>query len=184
MQTKKKTSQLKNQENKAFSHWDEKGETKMVDVGGKKTTSRLARARAILKPSALFPKNWEESFSKGNPWPKGNPWEVAKIAGMQAAKKTSTLIPLCHPLALNHIELKMHWKENQNLFFLECTVKTEAKTGAEMEALVGVSIAALTFYDMIKAVDPFCTVQTLGVYKKTGGKSGKWMNPALEWGDF
>ena len=137
----------------------------MVDVSSKATTKRQAQASAfvLLKPTVLeaLPQN-----------PKGNPLEVARLAGIMAAKKTSDLIPMCHPLPLSHIDVALRLCENGVTITSEVT--TTAATGVEMEALVAVSVAALTVYDMCKALDKGIEIREVVLQSKTGGKSGDY----------
>jgi len=137
----------------------------MVDVSGKSQTRRLAEASAFvkLKPSVLkaLPRN-----------PKGDPLEVARVAGMMAAKRTAELIPMCHPLPLSHIDVTLRLCENG--VAITSQVITQAATGVEMEALVAASVAALTVYDMCKALDKGIEIQSVALERKTGGKSGDY----------
>jgi cyclic pyranopterin monophosphate synthase len=150
---------------KRLSHYDSTGRARMVDVSSKATTKRQARASAfvVLKPAVLkgLPRN-----------PKGNPLEVARLAGIMAAKKTSDLIPMCHPLPLSHIDVALQLCENGVTITSEVT--TTATTGVEMEALVAVSVAALTVYDMCKALDKGIEIREVVLESKTGGKSGDY----------
>ena len=135
----------------------------MVDVSAKQTTQRTARAHAFVKicPSVLkkLPEN-----------PKGNPLEIARIAGVMASKKTSELIPLCHPLMLSHADVDVR-VETKGVRIVS-TVSTNGQTGVEMEALTAAAVAALTVYDMTKALDKSIEIQDLYLLEKTGGKSG------------
>ena len=146
-----------------LSHYNAAGEASMVDVGGKPETRRTARAHAFVKMSgevlAALPAN-----------PKGDPLAVAKIAGILAAKKTSDLIPMCHSLPLSHVDIETIVEPEGIRVF--ATAATEAKTGVEMEALVAASVAALTIYDMTKALDKRIEIQDVFLLEKTGGKSG------------
>lgn len=150
---------------KKLSHYDSSGRARMVDVSAKKVTKRHAEARAFVEMSAkvisAFPKN-----------PKGDPLEVARIAGIQAAKRTSELIPMCHPLPLSHIDV--HLSVCKNGISIHSTVTTTAVTGVEMEALVAASVAALTVYDMCKALDKSITIREVLLERKSGGKSGDY----------
>ena len=149
-----------------LSHYDSTGNARMVDVSEKAPTKRTARARAFvrLKPSVLaaLPSN-----------PKGNPLEVARIAGIMAAKRTHELIPLCHPLALSFADVATTIQPNGIL--VESSVATTGPTGVEMEALTAASVAALTIYDMTKALDKSITIEKLQLVEKTGGKSGHFL---------
>lgn len=146
-----------------LSHFDEAGDARMVDVSEKQATRRTATASAFVELSAevlaALPSN-----------PKGNPLEVARFAGIQAAKKTSELIPMCHPLALTHVDVTADI-ESDGVRLL-ATVATVGPTGVEMEALTAVTLAALTVYDMTKALDKAITIRHIRLEEKTGGKSG------------
>ncbi len=148
---------------KKLSHYDDAGSARMVDVSAKADSKRTARAHAFVKirPSVLkkLPEN-----------PKGNPLEVARLAGVMAAKKTSELIPLCHPLALSHADVDVRI-ESKGVRIVS-SVSTNGPTGVEMEALTAASVAALTVYDMTKALDKSIEIQDLYLLEKTGGKSG------------
>ena len=148
---------------KKLSHYDAAGSPRMVDVSAKPETRRTARAHAFvrIRRAALdeLPRN-----------PKGNPLEIARIAGIAAAKRTSELIPLCHPLMLTHADVEVTL-ETQGVRIV-ASAATTAPTGVEMEALTAASVAALTVYDMIKALDKSVEIQDLYLLEKTGGKSG------------
>ena len=137
----------------------------MVDVGSKSATRRTAKARAFVRMSpqvlAALPSN-----------PKGNPLEVARIAGIQAAKRTWELIPLCHPIALNHADVRT--RIGRRGVEITATASTNAATGVEMEALTAASVAALTVYDMCKALDKGIEIRQVALLSKTGGKSGDY----------
>ncbi len=141
----------------------------MVDVSAKAATKRVAEASAfvVLKPAVLqaLPQN-----------PKGDPLEVARLAGIMAAKRTSELIPMCHPLPLSHVDVTLRLCENG--VSIHSKVTTTAVTGVEMEALVAVSIAALTVYDMCKALDKGIEIREVMLERKSGGKSGDYVRPA------
>jgi cyclic pyranopterin phosphate synthase len=143
----------------------------MVDVGEKPITHRMAKARGqvVLLPSTV------EMINKGL-MKKGDVLTVAKIAGIQAAKKTSELIPLCHPLIINKIEVELHIDEALPGIQIEATVITDGKTGVEMEALTAVSVTALTIYDMIKAVEKSASIENIRLVEKRGGMSGYVFN--------
>ena len=158
---------------KALSHFDRvTGRARMVDVGGKAVTERVARARGIIKISAEL-----ASVLKAGTLEKGDAFTVAKTAGILAAKQTGTLIPMCHPLPLNVVEIELTLDETALTVQVDATAKTEAKTGVEMEALTAVSVAALAFYDMCKAVDKGMVIDRVHLVEKTGGKSGTYRNP-------
>jgi cyclic pyranopterin phosphate synthase len=148
-----------------LSHYDRGGRAKMVDVSGKASTKRAAEASAFvaLKPEVLeaLPKN-----------PKGDPLEVARLAGIMAAKHTAELIPMCHPLPLSHVDVRMRLCENG--VAIASKVRTTAATGVEMEALVAASVAALTVYDMCKALDKGIAIREIALERKSGGKSGDY----------
>ncbi|MDE3194858.1 MAG: cyclic pyranopterin monophosphate synthase MoaC [Acidobacteriota bacterium] len=146
-----------------LSHFDSAGDARMVDVGAKNETARTAKAHAFVRmnPAVL-------GALKQNP--KGDPLEVARIAGILAAKKTSDLIPLCHSLPLSHADIELIIEPEGIRVF--ATASTNARTGVEMEALTAASVAALTIYDMTKALDKRIEIQDLYLLEKTGGKSG------------
>jgi cyclic pyranopterin monophosphate synthase len=150
---------------KKLSHYDARGRARMVDVSEKGKTARAAEASAFvrMKKSVLraLPSN-----------PKGDPLEVARMAGIMAAKRTSELIPMCHPLPLSHIAVTLRVCENG--VAIASKVKTTAETGVEMEALVAASVAALTVYDMCKALDKGIEIREIVLEKKSGGKSGAY----------
>lgn len=148
-----------------FSHYDEHGKARMVDVSDKAATRRQARARAFVKMSP-------DTLSRLASNPKGNPLEIARIAGISGAKRTPDLIPLCHPLPLTHIDVEARVCENG--VELLSTVSTTAGTGVEMEALTAVAIAALTVYDMCKALDRGMEITSVCLLEKSGGRSGAW----------
>ncbi len=148
---------------KKFSHYDSAGSPRMVDVSAKPDTKRSARAQAFVRiaPDVLarLPQN-----------PKGNPLEIARIAGIAAAKKTSELIPLCHPLMLSHADVEATIEKDG--VRITASAATTAQTGVEMEALTAAAVAALTVYDMTKALDKSISIEDLYLLEKTGGKSG------------
>ena len=148
-----------------LSHYGEKGEVRMVDVSEKPVTTRTAAAQGFVK---MKPRVVSAVRRLKNP--KGNPLEVARIAGIAAAKKTAEWIPLCHPLPLTHIDVTA--RLCQNGVEVRSTVTTAAQTGVEMEALVAVTAAALTVYDMCKALDKGMEITDIVLLEKTGGKSG------------
>lgn len=149
-----------------LSHFDRAGKAAMVDVSAKAATRRSATASAFVELSkdvlAALPKN-----------PKGNPLDVARFAGMQAAKKTSELIPMCHPLALTHVDVEAEVVEGG--VRIEATAATLGATGVEMEALTAAAVAALTVYDMTKALDKSIVIRAVRLEAKTGGKSGAYV---------
>jgi len=150
-----------------LSHVDDQGRVRMVDTGHKPATSRraVASAKVLMSQSTV-------SALREHRTPKGDPLEAARLAGIMAAKKTSDLIPLCHPLPLTHIDVQASIEETA--VFLEAEVSTNAQTGVEMEALTAVSVAALTIYDMCKALEKGITITDIRLESKTGGKSGDY----------
>ena len=150
-----------------LTHLDEKGQARMVDVSEKNVTSRIATARAIVK---MKPDTLRTILSGGIP--KGDVFSAARIAGIMAAKRTHELIPLCHPLAITAITLDFTPDQPQSQINIEATVKVDGKTGVEMEALTAAAIAALTVYDMCKAIDREMTIVHIELVEKSGGKSG------------
>ena len=148
-----------------LSHYDQAGQASMVDVSGKQPTRRTATASAFVELSApviaALPEN-----------PKGNPLEVARFAGIQAAKRTAELIPMCHPLPLTHADVQAVIEGNG--VRITATVATVGVTGVEMEALTAASVAALTVYDMTKALDKAIVIRNVQLESKTGGKSGDY----------
>lgn len=146
-----------------LSHYDERGGARMVDVSDKTPTRRIARAHAFVKMPAAVTRQLPDN-------PKGDPLEVARIAGINAAKRTSDLIPLCHPLPITHADIEIRLVPGGAE--IESSVTTTAPTGVEMEALTAVSIAALTVYDMTKALDKSIEIGEIHLLEKEGGKSG------------
>jgi cyclic pyranopterin phosphate synthase len=146
---------------------DDEGRVAMVDTSGKAETTRRAVASARVLMSAETVRVVREERN-----PKGDPLETARLAGIMAAKRTAGLIPLCHPLPLTHIDVRA--KLTDEGVFLEAEVATRAQTGVEMEALTAVAVAALTIYDMCKAVDKAMTITDVQLEQKTGGKSGDY----------
>ena len=148
-----------------LSHYDDSGRARMVDVSGKSATKREAEASAfvLIKPEVLkaLPQN-----------PKGDPLEVARIAGIMAAKRTSDLIPMCHPLPLSLVDVTMTLCDNG--VAIATKVVTTAETGVEMEALVAATISALTLYDMTKGLDKGIEIREIVLQRKSGGKSGEY----------
>ena len=152
-----------------LTHLDDNGQANMVDVSGKPETIRMARAVGSVQLSDRSMAALLEGNVK-----KGDALAVARIAGIMAAKKTSELIPLCHPLPISQAKVELEPDRDRNLVLITATVKTTGPTGVEMEALTAVSIAALTLYDMLKSVDKFITISTIKLDEKQGGKSGTW----------
>ena len=150
-----------------FTHLDEDGNARMVDVSGKADSVRTAAATGEVRLS----REVTELVKQGKA-AKGDVLTTAKIAGIQAAKKTSELIPLCHNIFISHIDLAFSISENNSTITISSLIKTSGVTGAEMEALTAVSVAALTIYDMCKAVDKSILISNIHLVSKTGGKSG------------
>ncbi len=151
-----------------LTHLNESGEAHMVDIAAKPDTLRIARAgaRLRLEPATL------QMIMKGV-LPKGDVLATARLAGIMAAKKTADLIPLCHPLPIDGVEVKI-WPQEPDLLRIEATVRTVWRTGVEMEALTAVSVAALTLYDMAKAVDRSMIIERIELLEKSGGRSGHY----------
>lgn len=148
-----------------LTHLNKEGRAAMVNVGTKLITQRTARARSVVE----LPEEVMRLVSKGEVWGKKGPViHTAIIAGTTGAKKTGELIPLCHPLGLESCDFETSWKDN--LLIIECTVRVEGKTGVEMEALTGASVAALTVYDMCKALSHNIVIKEVKLMEKKGGK--------------
>ena len=154
-----------------LTHIDEQGRARMVDTSEKPVTSRraVASARVSMSPATV-------AAIQNHSTPKGDPLETARLAGIVAAKRTAELIPLCHPLPLTHVEVRAELQDSG--VYLEAEVTTRAQTGVEMEALTAVSVAALTVYDMCKALDKAITITDIRLESKTGGKSGDYKRDA------
>lgn len=152
-----------------LSHYDESGSVRMVDVSLKSETARTARAHAFVRMSPAVLARLGEN-------PKGNPLEIARIAGIAGSKKTSELIPLCHPIALTHADVEATVESGG--IRLVSRAATTAQTGVEMEALTAVTVAALTIYDMTKALDKAISIEDVYLLEKTGGKSGDYRRGA------
>jgi cyclic pyranopterin phosphate synthase len=152
---------------KKLSHMDREGRVRMVDTSRKRSTHRraVASARVLMSPETLKAVREQRT-------PKGDPLETARLAGIMAAKRTAELIPLCHPLPLTDIDVRAQIQEDG--IYLEAEAATNAQTGVEMEALTAVSVAALTVYDMCKAVDKSMEITNVRLELKTGGKSGTY----------
>jgi len=150
---------------KKLSHYDDAGRSRMVDVSAKAPTTREAEASAFVSMSPAVLKALPNN-------PKGDPLEVARIAGIMAAKRTSDLIPMCHPLPLSHVDVEMRLCENG--VAIASKAVTTAQTGVEMEALVAASISALTIYDMTKGLDKGIVIREIVLERKSGGKSGEY----------
>ena len=150
-----------------LSHVDAKGRIKMVDVGDKPATNREAIARGSISMSLAARRGIARGAVK-----KGDPLQAARVAGIMAAKQTASLIPLCHPLPLAHVQVDL--TPSRRGYDIEARVRTAAPTGVEMEALTAVAVAALTIYDMVKAVDKTMVIGDIRLIRKTGGKSGAY----------
>lgn len=153
-----------------LTHLNEQGEAHMVDVGGKSITTREGTAEATVR---MQPETLELIQSGGHK--KGDVLAVARIAGIQAAKKCSDLIPLCHPLMLTKVSVEFEMQPDINSIRISATCGLDGKTGVEMEALTAASVAALTIYDMCKAVDKGMVIEQTRLLEKAGGKSGHWV---------
>lgn len=154
-----------------FTHLDARGAARMVDVSGKEVTVRTATAsgRVRVSPEVI-------ALLRGGGVPKGDALAVARIAGIQAAKRTPDLVPLCHPLAIHGVDVELRVEDA--FVAITATVRTADRTGVEMEALTCVSVAALALVDMVKAVDPAAVIGDIRLDEKTGGKRGHWVRPA------
>ena len=153
-----------------LSHLDESGPARMVDVSAKDVTAREARAsgRVLLSDAAI-------AALRSGQVPKGDALAVARIAGIQGAKRTPDLVPLCHPIAIHSVTVDLSVGDDAVL--IEATVRTADRTGVEMEALTSVTVAALALIDMVKAIDPAAVISDVRVEEKTGGKTGPWRRP-------
>ncbi len=153
----------------ALSHFDSRGQAHMVDVGAKDETRRVARAAGSIRmrPETL-------ALIQAGSAKKGDVLGIARIAAIQAAKRTGELIPLCHPIALTRVAAEFAIDAGANTIAVEVTAETVGRTGVEMEALTAASIALLTIYDMCKAVDRGMTIESVRLLEKAGGKSGHW----------
>ena len=152
-----------------LTHFNQSGEAHMVDVGAKDETRRVAvtEGRIRMLPETL-------AMIQGGDHKKGDVLGIARVAGIMAAKKTSDLIPLCHPLALTHISIDLIPEPESNSVYCKARVETRGQTGVEMEALCATQIALLTIYDMCKAIDRGMVIDSVGLLEKAGGKSGHW----------
>jgi len=153
-----------------LTHIDEAGAARMVDISAKAPTQRMARARGsiTMRPETLV-------AIRENQIAKGDVLAVARIAGIMGAKRTSELVPLCHPIALSDIQLQLSLDENLPGIWVEATAKTSGSTGVEMEAIMGVSVSLVTLYDMAKGVDKGMVIGQISLIEKRGGKSGDWV---------
>jgi len=158
--------------NARLTHLDERGHARMVDVGAKPETERVAVARAEvrMRPETL-------ALIQSGGVPKGDVLGVARVAGIMAAKRTGELIPLCHPLPITQASVDFAFDEKESRVLIESRVSTVGRTGVEMEALTACAVAALTIYDMAKAVDKEMVIGAIRLVKKTGGKSGTFIRP-------
>jgi len=156
-------------ERKELTHLDEKGRSRMVDISSKRVTVRTAVARAVIKME-------RETLDLilGSGIEKGDVLGTARIAGIMAAKKTSELIPMCHPISITAVEMDFQVDRKTSTITAEATTRTRDRTGVEMEALTAASVAALTIYDMCKAVDRSMTINSVQLVKKSGGRSGTY----------
>jgi cyclic pyranopterin phosphate synthase len=152
-----------------LTHLDESGAARMVDVGAKDVTAREAIAEGLIR---MQPETLRLIIEGGHK--KGDVLAVARVAGIMAAKKTAELIPLCHAIPLTAVDIELTADEKRSAVFCRATVRTQAQTGVEMEALIAVEIALLTIYDMCKAVDRGMTLTDIGLISKSGGRSGDW----------
>ncbi len=156
-----------NQKPASLTHLDEEGRARMVDVGWKPTTDREATAKGHVSVQPETLRLIKEGLMK-----KGDVLTIAQLAGIMGAKRTSDLVPLCHPLPLNQVQVELNLDEQQSRVEITATASTSAKTGVEMEALTAVSVAALTVYDMCKAVDRGMRIEAIRLVRKRGGQSG------------
>ena len=152
-----------------LTHLDEEGRARMVDVSSKESTARVAKAEGQLRCDAATLRLVREGRT-----PKGSVVQTAELAGVMAAKRTAELVPLCHPLALTKIEVTIELDDDLPGFQVKAEVRTVAQTGVEMEALTAVSVACLTLFDMLKAVDRAMIIDGIRVVEKSGGRSGSW----------
>jgi cyclic pyranopterin phosphate synthase len=156
-----------------LTHLDDQGQARMVDVGAKDETEReaVAASRVRMRPETL-------AMLRAGNLPKGNVLSTARVAGIMAAKRTSELIPLCHPLLLTHVGIEFAYDEQTPAVEITAVVRCRGRTGVEMEALTAASVAALTIYDMAKAVERGIVIEGIRLLEKRGGKSGEWTSPA------
>jgi cyclic pyranopterin phosphate synthase len=153
---------------KDLSHMDEQGRPKMVDVSGKPETERIAIAKGLVKMQAATFKRIKQGQVE-----KGDVLAVAQLAGISAAKQTSHLIPLCHPIPIDEVKIDFELDEKNSAVEITAAVKSTGRTGVEMEALTATAIAALTIYDMVKSIDRGARLESIRLVKKSGGKSGE-----------
>lgn len=159
---------------KHLTHQDADGRPRMVDVGSKVETRRVARAEGRIRTAPETVR-----AIRDHALPKGDPLRVAEIAGIQAAKRTAELIPLCHPLPLTAVRVAIEPDDDLPGVRVEAVAEVTGRTGVEMEALTAVSVALLTVYDMLKAIDSGMTMEGIRLLEKTGGRSGAWRAPDL-----
>jgi cyclic pyranopterin monophosphate synthase len=152
-----------------LTHFNEEGAVHMVDIGDKSVTHRVAIASGTISMEAET-----LSLIKAGGHKKGDVLGIARTAGIMGAKKTSELVPLCHPIALTHINIDLNIDQTNSSVYCECRAETDGKTGVEMEALTAVQVTLLTIYDMCKAVDRGMVISDIQLQEKSGGKSGNW----------
>ena len=152
-----------------LTHFNQEGNTHMVDVGNKAITQRIAVTEGSIE---MQPETLQLIIERGHK--KGDVLAVARIAGIMASKKTADLVPLCHPLPITHVDISLTTITDKNSVYCQTTIKTNGQTGVEMEALLATQIALLTIYDMCKAVDRGMAIQGVRLLEKVGGKSGHW----------
>ncbi|MCU0314694.1 MAG: cyclic pyranopterin monophosphate synthase MoaC [Solirubrobacteraceae bacterium] len=155
-----------------LTHLDESGAARMVDVAAKPVTDRRAVARAVVRMTPAT-----ASVVAAGDAPKGDVLGVARIAGIQAAKRTGELIPLCHPLGLDHVDVDGAIDAQAGTVTLTATARVSARTGVEMEAMTAAAVAALTVYDMVKGLDKGVVIEEVALLEKSGGRSGTWTRP-------
>jgi cyclic pyranopterin monophosphate synthase len=153
-----------------LTHLDDEGTARMVDVGDKPTSARRAVARAVVRMSPATAQRVEAGDA-----PKGDVLGVARIAGIQAAKRTGELIPLCHPIGLDHVDLDAQLDPQAGTVTLTATAAVRARTGVEMEAMTAAAVAALTVYDMVKGLERGVEIASVQLLAKSGGRSGDWV---------
>jgi len=153
-----------------LNHFNQRGEAHMVDVGDKDITQRVAVAEGSIRMQPETVQRIIDGTHK-----KGDVLAVARVAGVMASKRTADLIPLCHPLQLTHVDIQLNVDEKEQRVHCVVEVKTDGKTGVEMEALTAVQVTLLTIYDMCKAMDRGMVMTDIGLVKKSGGKSGEWI---------
>jgi cyclic pyranopterin phosphate synthase len=156
-----------------LSHFNNRGDVHMVDVGDKAVTHRVAIARGNI---SMLPATLDQIINGDHK--KGDVLGIARIAGIMAAKKTADLIPLCHPLSLSHVDILLETDSKSSVVNCQASVETTGQTGVEMEALTAVQISLLTIYDMCKAIDRSMTISSVQLIEKSGGKSGSWKRPS------